>query len=274
MYKTEKQNLAKLILLSIFLIITYVPTFIWMFDRWNEKDTYYSHGILVPFISIFLVWLQRKELKKIKLNPDTLGWFFFIPAILIHLLSALWRVYFTSGFSLLFILTGLVLLFWGKEYLKKLIFPILFLIFMIPLPLVAIANISFKLKIFAAQASTYVLNNLFGIPAVRDGSVIKTMHAYLIVEDPCSGIRSLIALIALGALMTYFSNLSKPRKVVLFASSVPIAISTNIIRILALSLVSEMYGAKFSTGLFHDTMGVLVFVFAFIGLMLVGKLLD
>jgi exosortase/archaeosortase family protein len=96
----------------------------------------------------------------------------------------------------------------------------------------------------------------------------------VVVEDPCSGIRSLIALIALGALMAYFSDISKVKKGILFVSSVPIAIATNIIRIVSLSLVSEMYGAKFATGWFHDTMGMLVFVFAFAGLTLVAKILE
>ena len=82
---------------------------------------------------------------------------------------------------------------------------------MIPLPLVAIAQMGFKLKIFAAQISTFIVNKI-GIRAIREGSVIKTAHSYLIVEDPCSGIRSLIALIALGALMAYFSNISKIKK--------------------------------------------------------------
>jgi exosortase len=144
---------------------------------------------------------------------------------------------------------------------------------MIPLPLVAIANLSFKLKIFAAAVSTGIINKL-GIPAIREGSIIKTMHSYLMVEDPCSGIRSLISLIALGALMAYFSDISKPKKVILFLSSIPIAIATNIIRIVALSLASEMYGSKLATGLFHTVMGVLVFVFAFLGLMLIGRLLE
>jgi exosortase len=94
------------------------------------------------------------------------------------------------------------------------------------------------------------------------------------VEDPCSGIRSLVALIALGALMAYFSNISKPKKVILFLFSIPIAISTNIIRIVSLSLVSEIYGEKIATGRFHDTMGIVVFVLAFAGLALVGKVLE
>lgn len=269
----KDNNYLKLAVLSVLTIITYIPTFIWMIDRWTAKDTYYSHGFLVPFVSIFLVWHLKDKLDKLKINPSNLGWLFFIPGISIHALSALWRIYFSSGFSLILVIIGLILLFLGKEYLKQLIFPVAFLLFMIPLPLVAIANISFKLKIFAAQISTFVMNNL-GVPAIRDGSIIKTRHAYIMVEDPCSGIRSLIALIALGALMAYFSNLSRAKKIILFASSIPIAIATNVIRIIALSLASEMYGPKLATGAFHTIMGMLVFVFAFIGLTIIREVLE
>ena len=264
---------VKLITLASLTIIAYIPTIIWMVDRWTEHDTYYSHGLLIPLVSIFLVWLNREKLKAIKPSPNNSGWLFFIPGILIHLVSAIWRVYFTSGFSLLLVLAGLILLFFGKRYLRELIFPVGFLFFMIPLPLVAIANISFRLKIFAAQISTLIINGL-GITAIRDGSVIRTVHSYLMVEDPCSGIRSLIALIALGALMAHFSHINRIKKAVLFLSSIPIAISTNIIRIVSLSLVSEIYGAKLATGFFHNMMGILVFVFAFIALALVGRILE
>lgn len=269
----KKQDLIKLSALLGLTLLAYIPTFIWMFDRWNAKDSYYSHGLLVPLVSIFIIWLKREKLSKISIKPTNLGWVFFGLGILTHIISALLRVYFSSAFSLIFVIIGLVLLFFGTKYLKELAFPIIFLIFMIPLPLVVIANISFKLKIFAAQVSTVIINKM-GIPAIRDGSIIKTANSYLIVEDPCSGIRSLISLIALGALMAYFSNISRFKKPILFLSSIPIAIATNIIRIVALSLASEMYGAKLATGAFHNIMGVLVFVFAFIGLALVNKMLE
>lgn len=269
----KKQKFLKFIILLILTIVAYIPTFKWMVGRWTVVDTYYSHGFLVPFISIFIVWLKRKKLSKLKINPSNSGWLFFIFGILIHLLSTLWQVNFSSGFSLIFVLIGLVLLFLGKDYLRQLMFPILFLLFMIPLPMVAIANLSFRLKIFAAQVSTFIINKM-GVPAIREGSAIKTAHSYLMVEDPCSGIRSLVALIALGALMAYFSDISRAKKIVLFLSSIPIAIATNVIRIVTLSLASEMYGAKLATGWFHNTMGILVSVFAFIALALVGKLLE
>jgi exosortase len=271
--KMKKNDLIKLAVLGALVLIVYIPSLIWMYERWTVKDTYYSHGFLVPLISGFIVWLKREKLAKLKISPSNSGWLLLGPSVLIYVISALLRINFSAALSLIPVLIGIVLLFLGKEYLRQLMFPLLFLIFMIPLPSVAIVNLSFKLKIFAAQVSTFIVNRL-GVPAIREGSVIKTMHSYLIVEDPCSGIRSLIALIALGALMAYFSDISKVKKAILFLSSIPIAIGTNVIRIVALSLASEMYGAKFATGWFHNTMGILVFVFAFVGLALVEKLLE
>jgi exosortase len=266
-------QLKQFAILGAVVLAAYFPTLAWMYERWEGKDSYYSHGLLVPFICAFLVWQQRKVLAAIHPKPLAWGWALFGTGMAIHAASSLVRVYFTSGFSLLLTIAGLILIFLGREYLKKLWFALSFMIFMVPMPEVAIANISFRLKIFAAQISTKLVN-IIGIMAVRDGSLIRTMHADLTVEDPCSGIKSLIALIALGALMAYMSKLSRVKKIVLFASAVPIAVGANIVRIVALVAVSEIYGTKFAMGWFHDMMGVLVFVFAFVGLASLGKMLE
>lgn len=244
-----------------------------MVERWTEENSYYNHGFLVPLISIFLIWLKEEKILRINARPDKLGWAFFISGILIHIVSSLWQIFFTSGFSLILVIMGLILLFLGKKELKQLAFPVLFLIFMVPLPLVAIANISFKLKIFATQIATLLINKM-GVTAVMEGSIIKTSHSYLIVEDPCSGFRSLIAMVALGALLAHFLNASRLKKGILFLSAVPIAICSNIIRITALSLISEAYGTKYIVGIFHFTMGVMVFVLSFLGLVSLGKILE
>jgi len=270
----KREDLNKALIVLLLVCIAYLPVFIWMLGRWGAKDSYYSHGYLVPFISAFLIWLKREKLGKMEINPSArAGWVLLSSGIAIHLISAVLRVYFSSGFSLILVLSGIVLLFLGKEFLKNILFPILFLVFMMPLPLVAIANISFKLKIFAAQISTIVINWM-GVAAAREGSIIKTAHSYVVVEDPCSGIRSLIALIALGALMAYFSRLSMPKRIILFLSAIPIAVFSNVIRIVALSLVSDMYGAKLAGGTFHTVMGLLVFVFSFLGLLLIEKVME
>ena len=269
----KKSYFISLAALFSLVLVIYIPIFIWMFERWTEADTYYSHGFLVPIISIFLIWLKRKELNQLDIKPSNKGLLLFIPGIFIYLISSLFGIYFSAAFALLLLFSGLILLFLGREFLKKLFFPLLFLGFMLPFPSITISNISFRLKILASQIAVFLIN-LFGLPAIREGSVIKTHHSYLIVENSCSGIRSLIALIALGSLMSYFSPLSKIKKVILFLSSIPIAILSNVIRIASLAFVSEIYGVKAAVGTFHDIMGIMVFVFSFLGLILVGKVLE
>ncbi len=269
----KKSSTIWLLVIAGLVLLSYVPAFEWMIDRWQAADTYYGHGFLVPFITGYIVWLKRNKLKELALKPTGWGWPILVVGVVVLMLSAVWRIYFSAAFSFLIVLVGLILLFAGKDWLKTLTFPLTFLLFMMPLPLVVISGISFKLKILASQISTAIIN-LLGVPAVREGSVIKTAHAYVVVEDPCSGIRSLIALIAIGALMAYFSRLSRVRKTVLFISSVPIAVATNVVRIVAVSLASEMYGMEFATGGFHDFMGMMVFVMAFAGLMLVANMLE
>jgi len=254
-------------------LLVYAPTFGWMYDRWMVEGSYYSHGPLVPLICAFLIWQQRTKLAAMHYKGVRLGWVFFLSGLLIHLISSLWQVYFSSGFSLLLTVAGLVLLFLGRRFLRQAWFAVAFLVFMIPLPEVLISNMSFRLKLFAASIATFAVNRM-GIPAMRQGSVIQTQHAVLTVEDPCSGIRSLIALIALGALMAHMSKLTRPKKIVLFASTLPIAILSNVVRIILLTVVSEIYGTEAAMGWFHDFTGFAVFAVAFLGLVLVSKMLE
>ena len=85
----EKTVLIKLLTLATFTTLAYIPAFAWMLDRWSAKDTYYSHGYLVPFVSAFIVWQMREKLGKIKINPTNLGWLFFVVGILIAIAPAL-----------------------------------------------------------------------------------------------------------------------------------------------------------------------------------------
>jgi len=271
----KRNNLIIFSITGILFLILYFPTFIWMWERWMAKDSYYGHGILVPFISGFIAWQIFKNKKSAieKDNPSNLGIAFIALGLATHLISAWMRVYFSSGFSMLFTISGLILYLKGRQTLKTLIFPILFLIFMLPLPLVAVANISFKMKILAANISTFLVNKI-GIPAKVSGSMIYMRHSNLMVEDPCSGLRSLISLLALGSLFSHYLKASHLRKVVLLIASVPLALMSNITRITFLCFVSEVYGPEHAEGLVHDTAGMMVFVLAFLGMLVVSKILE
>lgn len=256
------------------LLLTYLPTFLWMWERWFARDSYYSHGILIPFVTAYLIWSKRDELSSIPKRSSSLGLPVVVIGILMHLLSALFRVYFTSGFSILIVIFGLILHFWGREVAKHLAFPIVFLAFMVPLPIVSIINISFKLKVFAAQFATMILNDHLRIPCFQDGSVIRLQHAQVIVDDVCSGLRSLISLTALGSIFAYWMKGGAIKRAVVFLSTIPIAVCTNAIRIVFLATVSEIWGTEYATGFLHDLSGFIVFAGAFILLFIVVKLLE
>ena len=106
------------------------------------------------------------------------------------------------------------------------------------------------------------------------GSYVLTPNASLLVGDVCSGLRSLIALLALGALFAHLVRISSVKKGVLFVSAAPIAIAVNATRIFLLCLVAEVYGTKAATGWFHDVSGLLMFLLAFLALETVAKSLE
>ena len=267
-----KKNIQQLFI-GLVLLVVYYPTFVWMWDRWFAADSYYSHGVLIPFVSGYLIWVQKDELKKIPITSSPLGIPLIIFGLIIFLISSVLRIYFSSGFSLLFIIIGLALHFYGMKIVKKISFPLFFLAFMMPLPLVAIVNISFKLKLFAAEIATRLLNHM-GFVAVRDGSVITMRHSQVIVDDVCSGLRSLISLTALGSIFAYWLNAPMYKRILLFLTTIPIAIITNVVRVLVLACVSEIWGAQYVEGLVHDVTGYSIFVLAFILLYAAGKIIE
>ncbi len=267
-----RNHIAELLLGGIFLL-AYLPAILWMWDRWFARDSYYSHGILIPFVTGYLIWQKREELSAIKPVKSSLGMVLIVFGLVIHLISSILRVYFSSGFSMIIVLVGVIAHFYGNQILKKVLFPILFLFFMIPLPMVVISNISFQMKLFAATLATGILNNM-GLPAVQEGSILKMRHAYVIVDDVCSGLRSLISLTALGTIFAYWMKSGIFKKIILFLSTIPIAIITNVCRIVFLSFVSEIWGPEYAVGFIHDFSGFLVFGLAFVLLFFVGKLLE
>ncbi len=144
---------------------------------------------------------------------------------------------------------------------------------MIPLPLILVAFICFKLKIIAAQFATFILN-LIGLHAVQQSSIIKLSHSFVLVEDSCGGLRSLISLTALGCIFAYRLKLRLTKKILLFLSAIPVATISNAFRIVFLSAVGECWGTEHTQGFLHDLSGYLVFVFAFLLLFAVKKILT
>jgi exosortase len=269
----KKSNLLKFAAAMALMLIAYIPTINWMIGRWGGKESYYSHGFLIPIISIFIIWQRRDALSKIKTAGDMLGLWVVAACLSVHIVCAALRVYFLSGFTLIPLIYGLVLFFFGKEMARKLTFPILFLFAMVPLPLAVIGTLTVKLKLLATQLSVFTLNHI-GFRCIQDGSLIRMPASFIEVAAPCSGLRSIISLITLGLLFAYAVKASLLKKSVLFLSSIPIAIATNVMRITIVAMVNDLYGEKAAMGAFHDFTGYMVFVTAFLGLFGVAQMIG
>ncbi|MBC8440669.1 MAG: exosortase/archaeosortase family protein [Deltaproteobacteria bacterium] len=279
MSETQKRNRAVniifLTIIGIFTVFAYKTTLMWMYDRYMGADSYYSHGFIVPFISLYFIYLQKENLAQIKPQNSVIGLIILFFALLLHLLGTLLYIFSISGFSIFFLIIGLSLFLFGKEVSKIIWFPLLFLVFMFPLPEAMISLVSFPLKIFAAKAGVWIIS-ILGIPIYLEGFNILIPAGPLLVGNPCSGLRSLIAFLALGSIFAYLEPVSIIKKWVLFLISIPIALLSNIVRIPILILVSNYWGLEAAgpDTLVHTGSGMLVFVLGFFLIFFAAKALE
>lgn len=265
-----------LICLSISLFIyAYHGTFLWLYERYTNPDSHYSHGFLIPLISGYLIWRNRDRLKNSLGSGSGVGLGLIVLSLLIHIGSVWTHIFFTSGFSILLFLVGISLYIFGFRFTKTISFPLGFLIFMFPLPMEAVAAFSFPLKLMVANLAASFLNFL-GLPLFREGAAIHLARTTLMIDDPCSGIRSLISLLALGALITYLSGTSVLRKMIIFLSTIPIAIFSNVLRVCALILAANWLGSRWAMPehWFHTASGLAVFGISMILIYLTMRVVE
>jgi len=262
-----------LLVVVLLLAFVYRSTFGWMAERWSSEGSPYSHGALIPFLSAFLLFLALRGGERLETAPrPVLGMAVLFLGLLLHAGSLLVRIHFTSGISLLMVVAGLVLAVFGMPLLRRAALPILFLGFMVPLPLVTLARASLELKILATWLGASLLH-LVGVDVVVDGAVLLFSGDKLIIGEACSGLRSLIALVAFSVLLARLAPISMPRKAALVVSSVPIAVLANAGRILFLGVVTARWGSSAIRGFVHDVSGLLIYVLALVLLFVVERLL-
>ncbi len=237
----------------------------WSFyDRIVEGESYYTHGPLIPLVSLLITVLLLRH-TKVPVRPKRLlGSVVLALSLLMHLMGCLARVNFVSGFAFIGVLAGLVLLLWGSTALRRLWFPLALLVFMVPLPEVSIGQLNFRLKMIAADSGVR-LANLIGVVVERSGNqVFLQGEKSMVIANVCNGLRTLISLIAFGALYAYVCRLRGFWRLGLFAMAIPVAVVSNTVRIVSLIVVADIWSVETATGWYHDTSGLLVFVLAFL----------
>lgn len=241
----------------------FAPTLRWLVESWLGNP-YYSHGFLVPLISAYLIWRRRH----VTAEPWDGGLLVLAGGVALHLYALPSRMYILSACALIVVVVGLVLTFWGRSAFRRWAFPLLFLGVMIPLPFVE--RLSPPLEAFVAhQAAESV--RLLGIAASAVGSQVYLPSAAFTVGAPCSGLRSIVALLTLALLLAYMAHGPWWGKIALLIAALPIAIIANLVRVSSLFLVAEALGASAGLRYYHTFSSPLLFLLACALLLLTGR---
>lgn len=244
-----------------------------LLDRLTGGDSYYTHGPLVPVVSLAVaiyIYSRVGTPAGRTRGSAVVGWAVFGFFVLTHLLFTFASVTFASGFAMLGVIAGLVTIWGGWPLLKAYGLPIALLFFMVPLPLAWIDGINFELKVFAAKSALWLAIHVFQVPAVVDGSFVLLspdadgLPKTLVIENVCGGLRSIIALTYFAALFAALCRISGAWRWFLLVMAFPVAIACNVSRITSLIVAAHHLGtdAAGEHGWFHDLSGVLVFALA------------
>ena len=254
------------------LALLYVPTFVDL-ARGLWRDDAYAHGPLILGLAAFLAWRERAALAACTTPAPRAGLALVAVGLAMWLLGRTQALMPIEAASLLPLAAGLALLLWGTSGLRRLAFPLAFLAFYVPLPGFVLDTFTTPLK---ERVSAVVAQLLAqgGYAVERSGVVLAVEGHEMLVADACSGLNSIVSLLALGLLYGHLSRASSARMAILVLALVPIALLANVLRVLALVLIAAHAGPDAAQGWIHDALGLAVFVVALLLLLAFDRLLP
>ena len=224
-------------------------------------DPAYSHGLLIPPLALYIAWIQKEEILAIPAIPKAAGLWLTGFGCLVLLVGKLGAEFFLTRESLVVILAGIILTYWGWGRLKALTFPLVLLATMVPIPTIVYNKLAAPLQLFSSWVASETLE-LMGIPVFRDGNVMNLPEISLGVAEACSGLRSLSSLTVLALVVGFFVLSSGWGKAVLFFLAIPAAITINVVRVTATALMARE-DPSLAEGFFHSFSGWVVFIVGF-----------
>lgn len=251
----------------------YMPSFKCWYSAWMAKESSYSHGILIPIIVAFIVWLKRKAILSTPVKPCAWGYAVLVPALFLVLLSAVANSASVRGLLFPVVIGGLVLALLGKAMLRQLMFPIFYLYFMCVLPGHLLAPISFRIQMLSTAGAALILKAI-GLGVTQAGQIITMPNGVEAqVAEACSGFRLLVSLFAFSVLFAYLKEGPLWGRLSLVAVTVPLSLVVNSIRIALVCMVGQFRGSE-AMHAFHDYSGYLVLLLAFILLWQIARLVK
>jgi exosortase len=250
----------------------YGPVLAGLVRQWSDEPDY-SHGFLIPVVAGYLVCQRWVRLRATRVSSAIAGLAVLVAGVALFVLANMAAELFVMRASVVVVLAGLVLYLLGTGHLRLLAFPLVYLLLMVPPPAIVVNTITFPLQLFAAGAATTTLQVL-DVPVLREGNIITLATTKLEVAEACSGVRSLLALVAMATTYAYFTQATAWRRVLVVLSAIPIAIVANAARVAGTGLLAHRFGDAVAQGFFHSFSGWLVFVAALLLMCLEGFVLD
>ena len=233
-------------------------------------DPDYSHGFFVVPLAVFFAWKRRAALAALPLRPHMAGLAVLLVSLGLFIAGRYGSELFLTRVSMVGVLAGLILFLVGPAHLRRLVLPIAFLLFMIPLPAIVFNYVAFPLQLLASRLGALVISAT-GVPVLREGNVLLLPGRSLEVAEACSGIRSLLSLLMLAIVLGYFTERRAGPRAAIAIAAVPIAVIANAVRVAGTGLASYWISPDAAEGFFHTFSGWLMFVVSLTGLLAVHR---
>jgi exosortase A len=252
-------------------LMAYYPVLRSLVSVWSHTEEY-SHGFLVAPISVYLLWRRRDDLALTPATVNRWGIVVVLLSLALYIFAHYAEITTLSAFSMIPLLGGVVVYLFGFQVLKKVTFPLCFLVFMIPIPAQILAELTMPLQLLVSKVSSLLAVG-FGIPLLREGNVIHLPQQTLQVVQACSGLMSMISLWMLSAVIGYLYLNANSLRTILFLLATPIAVFVNIIRVFFLIFCFYYYSIDLTIGHIHILHGMAIFTLSFLSLLIIRGIL-
>jgi exosortase len=269
--RSPKGVFVALCALSVAFLFAFWDVLVKLVNDWRTDDNY-SHGFLVVPVALYFAWERRGRLRAAPIKPSLWGMLVVLGGVSLLVAGRLGAELFMTRVAIVVVTAGSIVYVFGWRHARILAFPLAFLLLMIPLPAIVFNQIAFPLQLLASRFGEWSLNALH-IPVLREGNVIELADTTLEVAEACSGIRSLVSLLALAIVYGYFVHKSAWVRLALALATLPVAIAANGIRVAGTGVAAHYYGVQAAQGFLHTFSGWLVFAAAFAMLFLLHRLL-
>lgn len=271
---TQRKELIDWLPILLGFLALFVPTFYDLFTSvWTSEDQ--AHGPIILFLSIWLIYRRLPDLKAVTPRPaPVVGWTLLVIGLLLYTVGRSQQILAAEIGSFVWIIASIVLIKLGMPAVRVIWFAFFFMLFMIPLPSSVVQTLTMPMKMAVSYSTEHILFWL-GYPIARSGVILQIGQYQLLVADACAGLQTLLALESLGLFyLNVVRHTSAFRNISLAILIVPISFTANVLRVLALTLITYYFGDAAGQGFLHGFAGMVLFVSALVLIISLDSLLQ